>query len=72
MSDRRDDAMRYAVDLACTGQFSNWWCVAARLRAKRYREADVNWTRSQRDWLDSLCAEARTAGLPCDPLPPCA
>jgi hypothetical protein len=61
MSDRRDDAMRHAVDLACTGKFNNWWTVAAWMRARRYSEADVQFTRWQRVWLDSLCREARVA-----------
>lgn len=72
MSDRRYDAMRHAVDLARTGQYRNWWSVAARLRAKRYRETDVDWTRGQREWLDRLCAEARIVGLTSDPSRPCA
>lgn len=70
MSDRRYDAMRHAVNLARTGQFSNWWSVAAWLRAKRYREADVEWTRGQRDWLDRVCAEARLAASLPDMSPP--
>jgi hypothetical protein len=71
MSDRREAAMRHAVDLARTGRFSNWWSVAARLRAKRYQEADVDWTRGQQEWLDRLCAEARAAGVSGQP-PACA
>lgn len=63
MGDRRYDAMRHAVDLALSGRCSNWWCVAARLRARRYRESDVQWTDSQREWLDRLCREARLAEL---------
>src|SRR5262245_58041326 len=59
MSDRRDDAMRHAVALALSGQYNNWWAVAARLRARRFREADVDWSEGQRMWLDQLCAEAR-------------
>lgn len=66
MSDQRYDAMRHAVDLARTGQFSNWWSVAARLRAKRYEQADLDWTQSQREWLDRLCAEARIVSLTTD------
>lgn len=61
MSNQRDDAMRHAVVLALSGRCNNWWTVAARLRAKRYREADVDWTESQRQWLDQLCREARLA-----------
>lgn len=60
MRDRRYDAMRHAVDLARTGHFSNWWCVAARLRIKRYAPGDLAWTALQREWLDRLCLEART------------
>jgi hypothetical protein len=63
MSDRRYDAMRHAVHLARSGLCSNWWAVSARLRARRYRESDVEWTRGQREWLDLLCKEARL-GLP--------
>jgi hypothetical protein len=59
MSDQRYDAMRHAVDLALTGQFRNWWTIAARLRLKCYREADLDWTPGQRQWLDRLCLEAR-------------
>jgi len=55
----RDEAMRSAVCLAVTGQFSNWWCIAARLRIKRYRRSDLEWTESQRQWLDRLCIESR-------------
>lgn len=63
MSNQRDDAMKHAVALALSGRCSNWWAVAARLRAKRYREADVTWTESQRQWLDQLCREARLTSL---------
>ena len=63
MSDRRYDAMRHAVDLALSGRCNNWWSVAARLRARRYQESDVQWTDSQREWLDRLCREARLAAL---------
>lgn len=59
MSDRRHDAMRHAVALALSGRCNNWWAVAARLRARRYRETDVEWSESQRMWLDQLCNEAR-------------
>jgi hypothetical protein len=59
MSDRRDDAMRHAVALALSGQYNNWWAVAARLRTRRFREADVDWSEGQRMWLDQLCNEAR-------------
>jgi len=59
MSHRRFDAMRHAVDLARSGRFNNWWSVAARLRAEKYREADVDWTPVQQRWLDRLCTEAR-------------
>jgi hypothetical protein len=59
MSHRRDDAMRHAVDLARTGRFNDWLCVAARLRAEKYREVDVHWTPGQQRWLDQLCNEAR-------------
>jgi hypothetical protein len=61
MSDRRYDAMKHAVHLAMSGRYSNWWSVSARLRAIRYQEADVEWTRGQREWLNLLCAEARRA-----------
>ena len=70
MSDRRYDAMKHAVVLAQTGRFRNWWSVAARLRAKRYREADVEWTRGQRNWLDRLCEEARLGEDSSDPWRP--
>jgi hypothetical protein len=59
MSDQRYDAMRQAVALALSGRHSNWWAVTARLRARRYREADVEWSEGQRMWLDQLCNEAR-------------
>jgi hypothetical protein len=59
MSDRRYNAMRQAVALALSGHFNNWWTVAARLRAKGVREADVDWSQGQRVWLDQLCNEAR-------------
>ena len=72
MSDRRDDAMRHAVELARSGLCSNWWSVKARLRARRYRECDVEWTRGQRAWLDLLCAEARRTAMEGDPWRPCA
>jgi hypothetical protein len=46
------------------------------MRAKRYQESDVDWTRGQREWLNLLCAEARSALVerdPCsDPSRPCA
>jgi hypothetical protein len=61
MNDRRYDAMQHAVALALSGRCSNWWAVMARLRIKRYHEADVTWTESQRMWLDQLCNEARLA-----------
>lgn len=66
MSDRRDDAMRHAVDLARMGKFNNWWSIAAWLRARRYREADLAFTSWQRAWLDSLCKEARCPGPAAD------
>jgi hypothetical protein len=72
MSDRRYDAMRHAVELARSGRCSNWWSVAARLRAKRYHESDVEWTPGQREWLDFLCTEARRTALEGDPWRPCA
>jgi hypothetical protein len=55
--------MRHAVDLARTGRFNGWSSVAARLRAEKYRETDVDWTPVQRRWLDRLCIEARCARL---------
>jgi hypothetical protein len=61
MSDRRHDAMRHAVALALSGRCNNWWAVSARLRARRYLETDVEWSESQRKWLDQLCREARLA-----------
>jgi hypothetical protein len=61
MSHCRYDAMRHAVDLARTGRFYDWLSVAARLRAGKYREGDVDWTPGQQRWLDQLCAEARYA-----------
>jgi hypothetical protein len=61
MSDQRYNAMRQAVALALSGRYSNWWAVTARLRARRYREADVDWSEGQRMWLDQLCNEARLA-----------
>jgi hypothetical protein len=61
MSDRRDDAMKHAVQLALSGRYSNWWSVSARMRAMRYQESDVDWTQGQRKWLDLLCSEARRA-----------
>jgi hypothetical protein len=76
MCDRRYDAMKHAVHLALSGRYSNWWSVAARMRAKRYHESDVDWTRNQREWLNLLCAEARRALIEADPCPdpsrPCA
>jgi hypothetical protein len=60
MDDERYDAMRHAVDLARTGKFNNWWTIAARLRLKRCRHEDLEWTPTQRAWLDQLCADART------------
>jgi hypothetical protein len=59
MGDRRYDAMRHAVALALSGRYNNWWAVTARLLARRYPEADVAWSESQRMWLDQLCTEAR-------------
>jgi hypothetical protein len=64
--------MKHAVYLALSGRCSNWWSVAARLRAKRYRESDVTWTESQRQWLNQLCTEARLAVLDRDTSRPCA
>jgi hypothetical protein len=72
MSDRRYNAMMHAVDLARSGLCNNWWSVKARLRARRYREADVEWTRGQQKWLDQLCMEARLAALNPDTSRPCA
>jgi hypothetical protein len=66
MNHRRTDAMRHAVDLARTGLFANWSSVAARLRALRYHDTDVDWTPGQRQWLDRLCAEACGARLAAD------
>jgi hypothetical protein len=63
MSHRRYDAMRHAVGLARTGRFTDWSSVAARLRAEKYRKADVDWTPVQQRWLDRLCIEARCARL---------
>lgn len=60
----RDNAMRMAVHLARTGQFNNWWAVAARLRARQVREEALDWTEVQRKWLDSLCLEADEMALP--------
>jgi hypothetical protein len=70
MSDRRDDAMRHAVALALSGQYNNWWAVAARLRVRRFREADVDWSEGQRMWLDQLCTEARQVTDDRDSAPP--
>lgn len=62
----RTDAMRHAVDLARTGLYANWSSVAARLQTSKYRDADVDWTPGQRQWLDRLCAEACCARLTAD------
>jgi hypothetical protein len=70
MSDRRHDAMRHAVALALSGRCNNWWAVSARLRARRYREADVEWSESQRMWLDQLCNEARLVTQSHEVVPP--
>ena len=59
MSEAADEAMRTAVSLAGTGQFSNWWSIAARLRIRGCRDDAVRWSACQREWLDRLCAEAR-------------
>jgi hypothetical protein len=72
MSELRDNAMRHAVDLARTGKFNNWWTIAAWMQARRYREADVQFTRWQREWLDKLCKEARFARVPSDSSQPSA
>jgi hypothetical protein len=72
MSDRRYAAMKQAVDLARSGLCNNWWSIAARLRARHYHEADVEWTQGQRQWLDQLCQEARRAALEPDTSRPCA
>ncbi len=61
MNYRSYDAMRHAVSLARSGRFIDWSSVAARLRAGKYREADVDWSRVQQLWLDRLCIEARCA-----------
>jgi hypothetical protein len=59
MDDRRYAAMMRAVDLARSGQYSNWWTVQVRLRGYGYRPTDLDWTERQREWLDGLCIEAR-------------
>jgi hypothetical protein len=58
MKIRHDEAMRAAVGLALTGRFNNWWCIAARLGLRRYRPGELQWTESQRQWLDRLCLDA--------------
>lgn len=59
MIDQRYDAMMRAVDLARSGQFNNWWTIAAHLRIKRYQQDALDWTENQRLWLDRLCIETR-------------
>lgn len=61
MKDQRYVAMQKAVDLALSGQCSNWWTVQARMRVCGFQARDLEWTDAQRDWLDRLCAEARPA-----------
>jgi hypothetical protein len=61
MNNRCYTAMMRAVDLARSGQCSNWWTVQVRLRRYGYRPADLEWTGPQREWLDRLCGEAREA-----------
>jgi hypothetical protein len=63
MNHRRYDAMRHAVSLARSGRFTDWSSVAARLRAEKFRETDVDWSPVQQRWLDRLCIEARGARL---------
>jgi hypothetical protein len=63
---QRYEAMMRAVDMARTGNFSNWWVIAARLRIAHCSDYALDWTKQQRQWLDSLCDEAR--GLPTVPL----
>jgi hypothetical protein len=69
MMQRRYDAMRQAVSLARTGRYGDWSSVAARLRADRYRQDDVDWTLVQQRWLDRLCIEARCARLAAETRP---
>jgi hypothetical protein len=59
MDDQRYNAMTCAVDLARSGKINNWWTIAARLRLKRYRDEDLDWTPTQRSWLDRLCTDAK-------------
>ena len=66
MNEECFDAMRHAVDLARSGQFSNWWTIQARLRTKGYKLVDLAWTETQQEWLDRLSAEARAARLDSD------
>jgi hypothetical protein len=61
MNNRGYTAMMLAVDLARSGQCSNWWTVQVRLRRYGYRSTDFEWTELQRKWLDHLCVEARKA-----------
>jgi PAS domain-containing protein len=61
MRDEHHEAMRRAVDLALSGQYSNWWSIAGRMRARGCLVSHLEWTPAQRQWLDQLCAEARGA-----------
>jgi hypothetical protein len=67
MTHRRYNAMRHAVNLARSGRFNDWSSVAARLRAEKYMEVDVDWSPVQQLWLDRLCIEARIARPAAEP-----
>jgi hypothetical protein len=56
--------MMCAVAMARTGQFSNWWSIAARLRVRGCEDDALVWTGLQKQWLNQLCAEARSGALP--------
>jgi len=65
MNDQQYRAMCQAVRLARSGRCSNWWTVQAQMRISGYQIADLDWTKAQRAWLDSLCAEARGTSAGC-------
>jgi hypothetical protein len=60
-ADQSYSAMMRAVELARSGQCDSWRTIADRLRNRPFDQEALTWTDAQRNWLDSLCVEARSA-----------